>query len=76
MATLSPHDIYEKYVKPLPTTDRLRLIAMAVEDLARQAQDRPRLRISALHGLGKEIWDGIDAQEYVNTLRGEWDERL
>ena len=23
----------------------------------------------ALHGLGKELWDGIDAQEYVNALR-------
>jgi len=28
-----------------------------------------------LHGLGKEIWEGIDAQEYVNKLRAEWDHR-
>ena len=28
-----------------------------------------------LDGLGAEIWRGIDAQEYVNELRHEWDER-
>ena len=26
-------------------------------------------------GLGAEIWEGIDAQEYVNQLRSEWDHR-
>ncbi len=24
-------------------------------------------------GLGKEIWEGIDAQEYVNSERESWD---
>ena len=28
-----------------------------------------------LHGLGAEIWEGVDAQEYVNELRKEWDHR-
>ena len=26
-----------------------------------------------LHGLGAEIWQGIDAQQYVNEMRDEWD---
>ena len=26
--------------------------------------------IMELEGLGKEIWEGIDAQEYVDELRG------
>ena len=29
--------------------------------------------ILELRGMGKEIWEGIDAQEYVNKLRDEWD---
>jgi hypothetical protein len=29
--------------------------------------------IMELRGLGKEIWQGVDAQEYVNRLRDEWD---
>jgi hypothetical protein len=32
-------------------------------------------RLSELRGLGKEIWQGIDAQEYVDQLRDEWDDR-
>lgn len=28
--------------------------------------------ITELKGCGKEIWEGIDAQEYVNKLREEW----
>jgi len=26
-----------------------------------------------LRGLGKEIWEGVDAQEYINQQRDEWD---
>ena len=29
--------------------------------------------IMELHGLGREIWDGVDAQTYVNQMRDEWD---
>jgi len=29
-------------------------------------------KITELRGCGKEIWKGIDAQEYVNKLRSEW----
>jgi hypothetical protein len=28
-----------------------------------------------LHGLGKEIWNNIDAQQYVHEMRQEWDYR-
>ena len=34
-----------------------------------------RLRWEDAYGLGKEIWQGIDAQEYVDTLRSEWEQR-
>jgi hypothetical protein len=26
-----------------------------------------------LHGLGREIWQGVDAVDYVRSLRDEWD---
>ena len=28
--------------------------------------------IEALKGLGREIWEGVDAQDYVNRERDEW----
>jgi len=32
----------------------------------------PKRSIMELEGLGKEIWDGIDAQDYVNQERDSW----
>ena len=67
-------DVYEKYVKPLSTAERLRLLEMTVYDLVLIAQQDPKKRsILELRGLGKEIWQEVDAQKYVDRLREEWD---
>ncbi len=69
-------EVYKKYVKPLPTAERLRLLEMTVHDLALAApQDTKKRSILELRGLGKEIWKGIDTQKYVDGLREEWDHR-
>jgi hypothetical protein len=34
-----------------------------------EQQRRGRRRITELRGLGKEIWQGVDAQEYVDAER-------
>lgn len=78
MAILSLEELYEQYVKPLPAAERLRLIAMTTQDLANQSTgetEKPKRSLLELEGLGAEIWEGIDAQEYVNELRKEWDHR-
>jgi hypothetical protein len=36
------------------------------------AASEPQHSIMELCGLGKEIWEGIDAQEYVNRERASW----
>ena len=67
-------EVYEKYVKSLPPGERLRLLEMTARDLALTAPLAPQKRsILELRGLGKEIWQGIDAQTYVDSLREEWD---
>lgn len=33
---------------------------------------KPKRSILELRGLGKEIWNGVDAQEYVNQERDSW----
>lgn len=50
---------------------------LTIDEHLEQAQQEPahKRSIMELHGLGKEIWEGIDAQEYVNELRAEWDHR-
>ncbi len=71
----SVEEIYQQYVKPLPDKEKLRLIAKVSNDLAENEAEKPKRSIMELHGLGAEIWEGIDAQEYVNELRNEWEHR-
>lgn len=76
MATLTLEELYEQYIKPLPLSERLRLVAIiTTQDLARQAgveEQGPKRDIMELHGLGAEIWKGVDVQEYLNALRDEF----
>jgi len=73
MITTALDQLYERQIKPLPRAARLQLLARIAQDLA-AADEEPRTHsILELHGLGAEIWQGIDAQQYVNELRDEWD---
>ena len=66
--------LYQKQIRKLPAQARLQLLALIAQDLATPGPGKQH-RVSELQGLGKEIWQGIDAQEYVDKLRREWDER-
>ena len=62
--------------KTLSGPERKELVKLLVDSLdVPAAAPRQLRRLSELRGLGKEIWEGIDAQEYVDQLRSEWDER-
>ena len=81
MPTISLSELYERHIKILSPEERLRLLALVAQDLAApspgatETSENSRRSIMELHGLGKEIWEGIDAQQYVNELRAEWDHR-
>jgi hypothetical protein len=38
-----------------------------------EKQDDMPHSLKELRGLGKEIWAGMDAQDYINQQRDEWD---
>jgi hypothetical protein len=59
----------------LSPEERKELVKLLVDTLDAEMKTAPRRRLSELRGLGKEIWAGVDAQEYVNQLRDEWDDR-
>jgi hypothetical protein len=72
MAEARAEEIYTRYVSGLPFAEQLWLLALIARGLSVRAADvaePPSHDIRELHGLGKEIWEGIDAQEYVNALR-------
>ncbi|QLE57240.1 hypothetical protein [Nostoc sp. TCL26-01] len=60
--------------KSLTPEEQVRLI----EDLSSLISQRvtmtsqPKRSILELRGLGKEVWNGIDAQEYINQERDSW----
>lgn len=51
-------------------------LMVALEDSLHEeyAGDRKH-SIMDLKGLGADLWEGIDPQEYVNQLSDEWDDR-
>jgi len=61
-------------VQSLTFDDQLRLLSDIATMLRHEgkATQRPKHSIMELEGLGKEIWEGIDAQEYVNQERDAW----
>lgn len=63
-------------VRTLPIAERKRLIGLIIDTLTDQPAPPPARRsILEFEGVGAEIWRGIDAQDYVNQLRDEWDDR-
>ena len=63
--------------KTLSPQERKELVKLLVDSLdVPETGPRQQRRLSELRGLGKEIREGIDAQEYVSQLRSERDGRL
>ena len=58
-------------VERLSLEEQQQLLAELAARIHQPAE--PHSSIRELRGLGKEIWDGIDAQAYVNQERDAWD---
>ncbi len=65
-----------EHAQALSIQERKALVKLLVDTLNVQESAPQQRRLSELRGLGKEIWEGVDAQEYVDQLRNEWDRRL
>ncbi|MTJ50701.1 hypothetical protein [Dolichospermum sp. UHCC 0259] len=58
--------------KNLSAEEQLKLVGELISVVRNRVIDKSKKRsILDLEGLGKEIWQGIDAQEYVNQERGK-----
>jgi hypothetical protein len=65
------YELALQIAEKLSPEERARL---ALELATPGAENRgPRRSILELDGLGKEIWEGVDAQEYVNAERATWE---
>lgn len=63
-------EIYQQHIKSLPRAEQLKLLAKVAAELSQDNSDETKEHsIMELHGLGAEIWQGVDTQDYVNELR-------
>jgi len=77
MTVMKIEELSDRYVRPLPPAERIKLIAITAQDLSQRdlPTAAPKRSIMELHGLGKELWQGADVQKHVEELRQEWDDR-
>lgn len=61
-----------RQVENLTPSEQLRLLEDLAAIVRRRMLSKPKRSIMELEGLGKEIWHGLDAQEYVNQERASW----
>ena len=71
---MSVQELIEE-AKALSTIERKELIKALVDMLADEPVPPQKRSIREYRGLGAHLYDGTDAQDYVNQLRSEWDER-
>lgn len=64
--------VYNEMLK-LTTPEKIMLISKILPELSRELKKDTGLNIYDLKGVGKEIWKGTDAQEYVNMERDSWE---
>lgn len=62
-------------IRQLSIEQRKTLITLIVDSLTEPETVGKTRSILESEGLGAEVWVGVDAQEYVNHLRGEWESR-
>jgi hypothetical protein len=68
-------NLYDEHIKPLPREEQRALLDLLQTEL--ENADKVRRRsILELHGLGKEIWQGVDPKDYVRKLRDEWEDHV
>ncbi|HEY8600502.1 MAG TPA: hypothetical protein VIL85_18845 [Thermomicrobiales bacterium] len=77
MTALTVEQLYAQQIRSRSPQERLRLLKLMMSDLTEKdvADDKPKRSLLELEGLGANDPIGMEAQEYVNQLRDEWDHR-
>jgi dihydroneopterin aldolase len=63
------------YVRQLSPDEQLRLLEELAAHVRQQITitEQPLHSFLELEGLGQEIWQGIDAQKYIEEERNSWE---
>jgi hypothetical protein len=67
-------EMVKQLARELPVEERKQVVMDILDSLAAHEMEQDASLLD-LEGLGAEIWSGIDAAQYVDDLRREWDNR-
>jgi hypothetical protein len=65
----------EREIYALSIEERKQLIMTIVDSMVGSNRVTPKHSILEFEGIAEHLRDEMDAQEYVNQLRSEWDDR-
>jgi hypothetical protein len=71
MNVINAEKIYEE-ISLLTDNEKIALLSKLMLEISANIKKEQKGNIYGLKGVGKEIWEGIDAQEYVNKERESW----
>jgi len=54
-----------RQIENLTPDEQLRLLGEIASIVRYRVSPKPKCNITELEGLGKEIWQGVDAQDYI-----------
>ncbi|MGH9361498.1 MAG: FitA-like ribbon-helix-helix domain-containing protein [Thermoanaerobaculia bacterium] len=68
-----PDELYAE-IQERARRDRRSIAQEVIHLLEASAKRRGKHSILELEGLGREIWEGVDAAAYIEEERASWDE--
>ena len=71
--TSSRSEMIYKEISQLTNNEKMILLSKLMLEISTYIERDQRLNIYDIKGVGKEVWNGIDAQEYVNKERASWE---
>ncbi|HDN68166.1 MAG TPA: hypothetical protein ENG23_01075 [Methanomicrobia archaeon] len=72
MQTLNYKELLVR-IQQLDPVEQFRLLEELAALVRSRTASRSRRSILELQGLGKKIWQGLDAQEFIDRERASWD---
>lgn len=72
MINTNTETIY-KEISQLTNNEKMILLSKLMLEISVYIERDRKVNIYDIKGIGKEVWEGIDAQDYVNQERASWE---
>jgi len=72
MQTITYREVLDQAQKLTPD-EQLKLLEDLAAIVRQRVTAKPKHSIMELKGLGKEVWEGIDVEKYIEEERNSWD---